>query len=115
MSAIITHKSGDSIRWTIAYKQADQTTPVDLTGYEVTVTCTSKVSNAVQLFTISSNDSNADKYIVKTNFATGQYQVIIKNTSMFQKGEYFVNIQYIDASGFKQSAKTFLLRIVERL
>lgn len=115
MSGIITHKAGDSIRWSISYKQADEITPVNLTGYEVVINCISRISGSLPLFTISSNDVNSDRYITKDNFATGAYQIIVKDTQSFPKGEYFVDIQYIDASGFKQSAKTFSLRIVERL
>lgn len=115
MSGIITHKAGDSIRWNISYKQADEVTPVNLNGYEVIVNCTSRISGSAQLFTISSNGISSDRYITKDNFSIGVYQIIVKNTQSFPKGEYFVDIQYIDASGFKQSAKTFSLRIVERL
>lgn len=115
MSGSITHKAGDSIKWSIQYKQSDATTPVNLDGYEIVVKCTSRSSGTANLFTISSNETNTNKYIDKTNLQSGMYSIIVKDTSLFQKGEYLVDIQYIDASGFRQSAKTFPLRIVERL
>ena len=111
----IIHKAGDSIRWHIKYKQADGTTPVDLTGFEIVVSCTSRVNVLSTLFTISSNDVSDNKYITKNNFNIGEFDIIIKDTSAFPKNDNFVDIQYIDANGFKQSAKTFNLKIVERL
>lgn len=44
----------------------------------------------------------------------GKFQVIIKYTSSFSTGDYYVDIQYTDVNGFKQSSESFNLKIVDR-
>ncbi len=106
-------KIGDSIRWNIAYKQSDNTTPVDLTGYTVEVQAINKANNSV-LFNISSATPTANQYIT-LNPISGTFTVVVKDTSTFVIGVYNVDIEYTTADGFKTSSKSFELRTAERL
>lgn len=106
-------KIGDSIRWNIAYKQSDNISPVNLTGYTIDVDAVNKVNNSV-LFNISSSAPISNQYITIDAIA-GTFTVVIKDTSAFVPGVYNVDIEYVTADGFKTSSKTFGLRVVERL
>ena len=106
-------KIGDSIRWNIAYKQSDNISPVNLTGYTIDVDAMNKANNSV-LFNISSAAPTTNQYIA-VNPISGTFTVIVKDTSSFVPGVYNVDIEYVTADGFKTSSKTFELRVVERL
>ena len=106
-------KLGDSIRWNIAYKQSDNISPVNLTGYTINVDAVNKANNRV-LFNISSAAPTTNQYIT-VNPISGTFTVIIKDTSTFVHGVYNVDIEYVTADGFKTSSKSFELRVVERL
>ena len=106
-------KLGDSIRWNIAYKQSDNISPVNLTGYTINVDAVNKAKNSV-LFNISSATPTANQYIT-LNPISGTFTVVVKDTSSFVPGVYNVDIEYVTADGFKTSSKTFELRVVERL
>ena len=106
-------KIGDSIRWNIAYKQSDNVSPVNLTGYTIDVDAANKANNNV-LFNISSSAPTSNQYIT-IDAVAGTFIVIIKDTSSFVPGVYNVDIEYVTADGFKTSSKTFELRVVERL
>ena len=106
-------KLGDSIRWNIAYKQSDNVSPVNLTGYTINVDAVNKANNSV-LFNIVSSAPTANQYIT-LNPISGTFTVIVKDTSSFVPGVYNVDIEYVTADGFKTSSKSFELRVVERL
>lgn len=106
-------KIGDSVRWNIAYKQSDNVTPVNLTGYTINIDAVNKANNSV-LFNVSSSVSTANQYI-SVNALSGTFTIVIKDTSTFIPGVYNVDIEYVTADGFKTSSKTFELRVVERL
>ena len=106
-------KIGDSIKWNIAYKQSDNVSPVNLTGYTINVDAVNKANNSV-LFNIVSSVSTSNQYITIDAIA-GTFTVVIKNTSSFLPGVYNVDIEYVTADEFKTSSKTFELRVVERL
>ena len=106
-------KIGDSVRWNIAYKQSDNVTPVNLTGYTINIDAVNKANNSV-LFNVSSSVSTVNQYI-SVNALSGTFTIVIKDTSTFIPGVYNVDIEYVTADGFKASSKTFELRVVERL
>ena len=106
-------KIGDSIRWNIAYKQSDNISPVNLTGYTINVDAVNKANKSV-LFNIVSSAPTSNQYIT-IDAVAGTFIVVIKDTSSFVPGVYNVDIEYVTADGFKTSSKTFELRVVERL
>ena len=106
-------KIGDSIRWTITYKQSDNVTPVNLTGYTIKVKAVNKSTKAV-LFDINSNSSTSNQYISVTPL-TGSFIIVVKDTDSFTQGIYSVDIEYTTFDGFTSSSKTFELKVVERL
>lgn len=106
-------KSGDSLKWHIKYKQSDNT-PVDLTSFSVNVDAYDKVTNAL-LFKIDSTAPTANMYITTDKFNIGEFDIIVKDTSSFNKSSYSVDIQYVDAEGLKTSSKNFVLKIVDKL
>ena len=106
-------KIGDSIRWNIAYKQSDNVSPVNLTGYTINVDAVNKANNRV-LFNIVSSSPTANQYIT-LNPISGTFTVIVKDTSTFAIGVYNVDIEYITADGFRTSSKSFELRTATRL
>ena len=107
------HKIGDSIIWNIHYKQSDNITPVNLTGYTINVDAVNKANKSV-LFNIVSSAPTSNQYIT-INAIAGTFTVVIKDTSSFVPGVYNVDIEYVTADGFKTSSKSFELRVVERL
>ncbi len=108
-------KIGDSLSWKIDYKQSDNITGVNLIGFEVIVKAINKFNSQDFLFNISSNDIDSNKYIEFINRSSGIFSIIIKDTSQFKKGEYFVDIEYIDSEGFKTSSKSITLKVQERV
>jgi len=113
MSGTITHKAGDSIRWTINYKQSSGSA-YNLTGFTVVVSIKDK-TNSASIIDINSNIFDPNSQITTNQFSTGIFQVIIKNTKFIPVGEYYVDISYTDASGFVQSSEAFNLKISNKL
>lgn len=112
--ALIVHKVGDSIKWKMKNVQADGVTPVNWTGFTIEVKCVNKITGVV-LFTAGTAVIDANKYVTTSSLATGEFEVIVKNTDSFTTGEYAVDIKYTSADGFKQSSKAINLKIVSRL
>ena len=112
--ASIVVKRGDSIIWKVVYKQSDNITPVNLTGFNIDVDAYNRNTNAI-LFNIVSNAPTSNMYITTDTLAIGEFSIIIKDTDTFSLGDYLVDIEYIDAEGFQKSSKSFGVRIVERL
>lgn len=112
MSKVIVHKKGDSIRWNVKYNH-ESGTAYNLTGFTIIVSIKDRVSN-VSIFDINSNIYNGKHQITTDQLNIGKFQVIIKDTSSFSTGDYFVDIQYTDVNGFKQSSESFNLKIVNR-
>lgn len=108
-----TVKIGDTIVWNVQYNQSNNT-PVDLTGFTIDIDAQNKTTG-VELFNVVSTSPSANRYIDITNIATGSFTLVIKDTQAFIKGEYFVDIEYTDANGIKNSSKSFTLKVVERL
>ena len=113
-------KVGDSLIWKIKYKQSDGSTPVDLTGFIIDIDAY-KINKGqttlakTPLFNVVSDSPSINSYIVLDNVATGEFSIIIKNTTGFELGNYLVDIEYTSPTGFKYSSKTFPLSVVERL
>ncbi len=105
----IKHKIGDSIQWTITAKNSDGSV-VDLTGFSVNIDAYLENSRT-PLFAIDSRTSTADNSVTVPNPTTGVIQVVIKNTDSFREGEYYCDIQYVDANGLKSSSNNFRLRV----
>ena len=114
MATTIVHKKGDSVVWRISYKQSDGITPVNLTGYTIDVDANNRNSKAI-LFNIVSNAPTTNAYITTTDLVTGEFSVVIKDTSAFSIGDYSVDIEYTDPDGFIKSSKAFNVKVVERL
>lgn len=107
------HKIGDSITWNIDYKQSDNITPVNLTGYTIDVDAINRFDKSV-LFNITSTGTDNNSYLI-VNEVAGTFSVIVKDTSLFKAGTYEVDIEFTDSEGFKKSSKSFILSVVERL
>ena len=112
--AQIINKIGDSISWKIKYMQSDNITPVDLTGYTIDIDAYHKVTKAL-LFNVSTNDITSNQYVSVDSVSSGEFIVVIKDTSEFIAGDYLVDIEYTDIQGFRKSSKSFGLKVVERL
>lgn len=112
--ANIVVKRGDSIIWKVVYKQSDNITPVDLTGFTIDVDAYNRNTKAI-LFNILSNAPTSNMYITTDTLNIGEFSIIIKDTDNFTLGDYLVDIEYIDSEGFHKSSKSFGVRIVERL
>jgi hypothetical protein len=113
MIGSISHKRGDSIRWTINYKQSSGTA-YDLTGFTVVLSIKDK-TNSNSILEINSNIFNSNHQITTNEFNIGKFQVIIKDTKNIPIGDYYVDIEYTDANGYKQSSEAFNLKIANRL
>lgn len=107
-------KVGDSLLWNIQYKQSDEVTPVNLTGFTIDIDAYEKNTGAL-LFKVNSGTPTADTYISTTSLATGTFSLVIKDTSNFLVGDYLVDVEYTTADGFKQSSKSFGLKVQDRL
>ena len=113
-TSYLTLKIGDSIVWNIQYKQANNIA-VNLTGFMIDINAQSKFNNK-ELFKITTTTTpNDNMYINMTNIVNGEFQVIIKDTSFFTKGDYFVDIEYTDQQGIKKSSKSVTLKVLDRL
>lgn len=112
MADTIIHKIGDSISWSLNYKQSNNS-PVDLTNYTININAINR-SN-VEAFNVSSDSPTSNQYIDISDVANGNFKFIIKDTSLFRRGDYYVDIEYTDLVGYKKSSKSFNLRLVERL
>lgn len=110
----IVHKIGDSLNWKINYKQSDNITSVDLTGFIININAENK-STKVELFNIQSDTPNLNAFIDISDVLNGNFVLTIKDTSFFIKGTYLVDIEYTDLQGYKTSSKSFVLSVVERL
>lgn len=109
-----THKIGDSIKWELRSLQSDGVTPVNWTGYQIEISAVNKVTN-YELFKVSTNNGTSDSYITVNELSIGKFNIIIKNTDNFKVGEYSVDVRYINPDGIKQSSKSFIIKIVNRL
>lgn len=107
------HKIGDSIIWNIEYKQSDNITPVDLTGFIIDVDAINRFDKTV-LFNIVSTGTDTNSYLI-VNESAGTFSVIVKDTTLFNAGTYEVDIEFTDAEGFKKSSQSFILSVVERI
>lgn len=112
MSKVIVHKKGDSIRWNVKYNH-ESGTAYNLTGFTIIVSIKDRTSN-VSRVDINSNIYNVNYQITTDEFNIGKFKIIIKDTSVFPIGDYFVDIQYVDANGFKDSSESFNLKIANR-
>lgn len=112
MSKVIVHKKGDSIRWNVKYNQSSGTA-YDLTSFTIIVSIKDRINN-ISIVDINNNIYNGNHQITTDQLNIGKFQVIIKDTSSFPTGDYYVDIQYTDVNGFKQSSESFDLKIVNR-
>lgn len=112
MADTIIHKIGDSISWSLNYKQSNNS-PVDLTNFNININATSR-SN-IEVFNVSSNSPTSNSYIDISDVVNGNFKLIIKDTSLFRRGDYYVDIEYTDLVGYKKSSKSFNLTLVGRL
>jgi len=112
MATSIVHKIGDSINWSFNYTQSSSVA-VDLTNFVININAMSKTS--VEAFNISSNAPTLNAFIDITDVINGNFELSIKDTSSFLKGDYFVDIEYTDLQGYRKSSKSFILKLVERL
>ena len=113
MTVSRTHKLGDSIRWTAVVKNSDGS-PVNFTGYKIEVKCTNKQSG-VSVFEINTTGVDLNMYITSNELSIGKYTIIIKDTNVLKVGEYFVDITYVSADGFRQSIETVRLKVMDRV
>ena len=106
-------KIEDSIIWKMKLKNADNTA-VNLAGFLIDIDAYNKANDA-QLFNITSANATANMYISETNLVLGEYSVVIKDTTTFPAGDYFVDVEYTISFFFKMSTTTFQIKMVERL
>lgn len=107
-------KQGNSIKWITKYIQPNGT-PIDLSSSQIIVTAVKTINTSFVLFKIDSNSPTSNMYITIDSLVSGEFNIIVKDTSSFEKGKYFVDIQYIDDEGFKQSSESIELTISARL
>ena len=107
-------KQGDSIKWITRYKQPNGD-PIDLSSSQIIVTAVKAINTSSVLFRIDSNAPTSNMYITIDSLVSGEFNIIVKDTSSFEKGKYFIDIQYIDDEGFKQSTESIDLTISGRL
>lgn len=112
--ANIVVKKGDSISWKVKYKQSDNITPVDLTGFSIDVDAYNRTNKAL-LFNILSGTPTSNMWITTDRLHLGEFSIVVKDTSGFTLGDYSIDIEYRDVDGFTKSSKSFGLRLVERL
>lgn len=108
----VEHKIGDSLLIKFTLKQEDNTV-LNLSGYSFNIDCINKNSK-VELFKIKSSEPTSNRYIDITNLENGEISLIVKDTSLFLKGDYYIDIERIDAEGFIESSRSILLKLVER-
>ena len=113
MTASRAHKLGDSIRLTAEVKNSDGSS-VNLTGYEIEVKCINK-QNGTVVFNINTVSVDSNMYITSNELNIGKYSIIVKDTSMLKTGEYFIDITYVSADGFRQSIETINLKVMDRI
>ena len=113
MAASRTHKLGDSIRWTAEVKNSDGS-HVNFTGYKIEVKCTNRQSG-VAVFKMNTSGVDSNMYITSNELSIGKYTIIVKDTSALKVGEYFVDITYVSADGFRQSIETVILKVMDRV
>ena len=113
MTASRTHKIGDSIRWTADVKNSDGS-PVNFTGYTIEVKFTNK-QNGIVAFNINTIGVDSNMYVTSNELNIGKYIIIVRDTSMLKIGEYFVDITYVSADGFRQSTETISLKVMDRI
>jgi hypothetical protein len=106
----IKHKIGDSIQWSITAKNSDGSV-VDLTGFSVNVDAYPE-NGRTPLFSIDSRTSVAGNSVTIPVPASGVVEIAIKNTDGFREGEYYCDVQYVDADGYKSSSNNFRLKVV---
>lgn len=113
MTALRTHKLGDSIRLTAEVKNSDGSS-VNFTGYKIEVKCTNK-ENCTVAFNINTDSVDSNMYITSNELNIGKYIIIVRDTSMLKTGEYFIDITYVSADGFRQSIETVNLKVMDRI
>ena len=113
MTASRAHKLGDSIRLTAEVKNSDGSS-VNFTGYKIEVKCTNK-QNGTVAFNINTVSVDSNMYITSNELNIGKYSIIVRDTSMLKTGEYFVDITYVSADGFRQSIETINLKVMDRI
>lgn len=108
----IEHKIGDSLMLKFTIRQEDGTV-LNLSGFSFNIDCINK-SNKIELFKIESSKPTSDRYIDISNIENGELSLIVKDTNLFLKGDYYIDIERIDNEGFVESSRSILLKIVER-
>lgn len=107
----IKHKIGDSIQWTITAKNSNGSV-VDLTGFSVNVDAYPENGSRTPLFSVDSRTSTAGNSVTVSVPTSGVVEIAIKNTDGFREGDYYCDVQYVDADGYKSSSNNFKLKVV---
>ena len=66
-------------------------------------------------FNINTVSVDSNMYITSNELNIGKYTIIVRDTSMLKTGEYFVDITYVSADGFRQSIETVYLKVMDRI
>lgn len=105
----VEQKIGDSIVWDFKYNEL-----TDLTGFSIEVSAISKLDESI-LFTINSNNNLENTLITTDKFNLGEFTVIVKDTSSFTQGDYYIDVKHISADNMAKSAKSFVMRLLKRI
>lgn len=106
---ILEQKIGDSIIWEFGYS-----TTLNLTGYSIKIEAISKLNETTELFSVDSLSPTSNAYITTDLLSNGKFSLIIKDTSSFINGDYYVDVVYTNPEGIKKSTKTIILRMLKR-
>ena len=105
----VDQKIGNSIVWDFKYNEL-----TDLTGFSIEISANSKLDDVV-LFTISSDNATENMFISTDKFSLGEFSAIVKDTSGFAQGDYYIDVKHISADNISKSAKSFIMRLLKRL
>ena len=106
---IFDQKIGNSFVWSFGYL-----TSLDLTDYSIRIEGISKLDGNTELFSVDSGTPTDNEYITTDLLAQGKFSLVIKNTSNFTEGDYYVDVSYTSPEGIKQSTNAIVLRMKKR-
>ena len=66
-------------------------------------------------FFISVTKKGNEVLFTSNELNIGKYSIIVKDTSMLKTGEYFIDITYVSADGFRQSIEAINLKVMDRI
>lgn len=96
----ITHKRGDTFSYygTVTLNGS----PVDITSWTITSQLRDAADVVIQDFTVTTTDAAGGEYLLSATPA---------DTADWAPGNYFMDVDYVDSLGFKQSTATLVVTV----